>query len=53
MDNEVEVSGGGLNGMYSVTQFHFHWGDKELHPGSEHTIDDYRYPAEVYVFDII
>ncbi|XP_013869345.1 carbonic anhydrase isoform X2 [Austrofundulus limnaeus] len=52
MDNEVEVSGGGLNGTYSATQFHFHWGDKEPHPGSEHTIDDNRYPAEMHILTI-
>uniref|UniRef100_A0A3Q1GHA7 Alpha-carbonic anhydrase domain-containing protein n=1 Tax=Acanthochromis polyacanthus TaxID=80966 RepID=A0A3Q1GHA7_9TELE len=41
------LSGGGLNGTYSTIQFHFHWGDTEHHPGSEHTIDDHRYPMEV------
>lgn len=47
MDNEVEVSGGGLNGKYSAVQFHFHWGDQEHHPGSEHTVDGHRYQMEV------
>uniref|UniRef100_A0A3Q1GNA3 Alpha-carbonic anhydrase domain-containing protein n=1 Tax=Acanthochromis polyacanthus TaxID=80966 RepID=A0A3Q1GNA3_9TELE len=42
------LSGGGLNGTYSTIQFHFHWGDTEHHPGSEHTIDDHRYPMEVH-----
>lgn len=46
-ENEVEVSGGGLNGTYSSIQFHFHWGDTEHHPGSEHEIDGQRYPMEV------
>lgn len=46
-ENEVEVSGGGLNDTYSTSQFHFHWGDEEHHPGSEHLIDGYRYPMEV------
>lgn len=44
-ENELEVSGGGLSGLYSVLQFHFHWStDNE---GSEHTVDDHRYPMEV------
>uniref|UniRef100_A0A3Q3VTJ4 Alpha-carbonic anhydrase domain-containing protein n=1 Tax=Mola mola TaxID=94237 RepID=A0A3Q3VTJ4_MOLML len=46
-ENEVEVSGGGLSATYSTIQFHFHWGDTEHHPGSEHTVDGLRYPMEV------
>uniref|UniRef100_A0A3Q1HX81 Carbonic anhydrase n=1 Tax=Acanthochromis polyacanthus TaxID=80966 RepID=A0A3Q1HX81_9TELE len=48
----VEVSGGGLNGTYSTIQFHFHWGDTEHHPGSEHTIDDHRYPMEMHIVSL-
>ena len=43
----LEVSGGGLDHPYQVLQFHLHWGDAELHPGSEHTLNDHRYPMEV------
>ena len=43
----LEVSGGGLNHTYEVLQFHLHWGDTELHPGSEHMLNDRRYPMEV------
>ncbi|KAG7273072.1 hypothetical protein CRUP_010044 [Coryphaenoides rupestris] len=43
---QVEVSGGGLNGSYGVLQFHLHWGDTMLHPGSEHLLDGHRYPME-------
>uniref|UniRef100_A0A8C7WZX1 Alpha-carbonic anhydrase domain-containing protein n=1 Tax=Oryzias sinensis TaxID=183150 RepID=A0A8C7WZX1_9TELE len=48
-DKLVNVSGGGLNGMYNVLQFHFHWGKADFinHPGSEHTVDGNRYPMEV------
>lgn len=46
-ENEVEVSGGGLNGTYSTIQFHFHWGDTQHHPGSEHMVNGHRYPMEV------
>ncbi|XP_035467558.1 carbonic anhydrase [Scophthalmus maximus] len=51
-ENEVEVSGGGLNGTYSTIQFHFHWGDTLHHPGSEHTIDGHRYPVEMHIVSL-
>ncbi|XP_040923047.1 receptor-type tyrosine-protein phosphatase gamma-like isoform X2 [Toxotes jaculatrix] len=51
-ENEVEVSGGGLNGTYSTIQFHFHWGDTEHHPGSEHMIDWDRYPMEMHIVSL-
>ncbi|XP_061562073.1 uncharacterized protein LOC133417884 [Phycodurus eques] len=51
-DNEVELSGGGLNGTYSTIQFHFHWGDRDHHPGSEHTIDGHRYPMEMHIVSL-
>ncbi|KAK2820315.1 hypothetical protein Q5P01_023274 [Channa striata] len=50
--NNAEVSGGGLNGTYSTIQFHFHWGDTEFHPGSEHTINGQRYPMEMHVVNL-
>ncbi|KAM7381734.1 hypothetical protein PAMA_012530 [Pampus argenteus] len=51
-ENEVEVSGGGLNDTYSTMQFHFHWGDTEHHPGSEHLIDGHRYPMEMHIVSL-
>ncbi|XP_068160771.1 uncharacterized protein [Antennarius striatus] len=51
-ENEVELSGGGLNGTYSSLQFHFHWGDTVLHPGSEHKMDGKRYPMEMHIVSI-
>ncbi|XP_033974835.1 carbonic anhydrase 4-like [Trematomus bernacchii] len=48
-DGKVEVSGGGLNDTYSTIQLHFHWGDTEYHPGSEHKIDGHRYPMEMHI----
>ena len=40
------VSGGGLNGVYTTVQFHFHWGpDNSV--GSEHTVNGKKYAAEV------
>ncbi|KAJ3607386.1 hypothetical protein NHX12_024437 [Muraenolepis orangiensis] len=49
VDSQVEVSGGGLSGSYSVLQFHLHWGDTVEHPGSEHTLDGQRYPMEMHI----
>lgn len=44
----VEVSGGGLEHVYSTLQFHFHWGSaSQDSAGSEHTVDSHRYPMEV------
>ncbi|XP_041818221.1 carbonic anhydrase 4-like [Chelmon rostratus] len=51
-ENEVEVKGGGLNDTYSTIQFHFHWGDTEHHPGSEHKIDGHRYPMEMHIVSL-
>ncbi|XP_053270470.1 uncharacterized protein LOC128427393 isoform X1 [Pleuronectes platessa] len=51
-DNEVEVSGGGLDATYSTLQFHFHWGETDHHPGSEHTIDQHRYPMEMHIVSL-
>uniref|UniRef100_A0A3P8SPX4 Carbonic anhydrase n=1 Tax=Amphiprion percula TaxID=161767 RepID=A0A3P8SPX4_AMPPE len=46
------LSGGGLNGTYSTIQFHFHWGDTDHHPGSEHMIDGHRYPMEMHIVSL-
>ncbi|XP_056152540.1 carbonic anhydrase 4-like [Lampris incognitus] len=54
-ENEVELSGGGLNGTYSPLQFHFHWGKfhhQSNHPGSEHTLDGHRFPMEMHVVSL-
>ncbi|KAI1896323.1 hypothetical protein AGOR_G00093600 [Albula goreensis] len=51
-ENMVEIEGGGLNHKYSTLQFHFHWGDKLSHPGSEHLINDDRYPMEMHIVSL-
>ncbi|XP_057682882.1 uncharacterized protein LOC130909943 [Corythoichthys intestinalis] len=51
-DNEVELSGGGLDGAYSTLQLHFHWGDTVHHPGSEHTVNGHRYPMEMHIVNL-
>uniref|UniRef100_H2S426 Carbonic anhydrase n=1 Tax=Takifugu rubripes TaxID=31033 RepID=H2S426_TAKRU len=50
--DEVEVSGGGLNGTYSTIQFHFHWGNAEHLEGSEHEVDGKRYPMEMHIVSL-
>lgn len=47
-DAHVNVSGGGLLGVYKSTQLHFHWGNGSSAPGSEHTVDGKQYPMEVH-----
>uniref|UniRef100_A0A4W6G793 Carbonic anhydrase n=1 Tax=Lates calcarifer TaxID=8187 RepID=A0A4W6G793_LATCA len=51
-NDQVELSGGGLNGLYSTIQFHFHWGDTKHHPGSEHTVDGHRYSMEMHIVSL-
>lgn len=36
----------GFDHVYVAAQLHFHWGTTEV-PGSEHTIDNVHFPAEV------
>lgn len=38
----------GFNEVYLAAQLHFHWGTIEV-PGSEHTIDNIHFPAEVRI----
>ncbi|XP_073684931.1 carbonic anhydrase 9 [Garra rufa] len=51
MAGAVGVQGGGLKHKYTVQQFHFHWGGKDLmrHPGSEHTLNGHRSPLELHI----
>lgn len=37
----------GFDQIYLAAQLHFHWGNTEV-PGSEHTIDNVHFPAEVW-----
>lgn len=38
----------GFDNTFLAAQLHFHWGTKE-DPGSEHTIDNVHFPAEIHV----
>ncbi|CAL9699052.1 unnamed protein product [Knipowitschia caucasica] len=52
MKDAVEFHGGGLKGTYTALQFHFHWGDTEHHPGSEHLIQGKRFTMEMHVVSV-
>ena len=47
------ISGGPLDGSYTLNQFHLHWGS-EQDQGSEHTVDGHRFDngthLQVYIF---
>ncbi|CAJ1070542.1 carbonic anhydrase 15 [Xyrichtys novacula] len=47
----MSVSGGGLPDVYHTIQLHFHWGGPATN-GSEHTIDDRRYPMEMHIVNM-
>ncbi|KAJ8312846.1 hypothetical protein KUTeg_010219 [Tegillarca granosa] len=44
----IAIRGGGLEGIYRVKQFHFHWGATDRR-GSEHEINGYHYPMEMHI----
>lgn len=43
----VNISGGPLSYRYQFHEIHLHYGMSD-HLGSEHTVDGYAFPAEVY-----
>ncbi|XP_056592880.1 carbonic anhydrase 15 [Triplophysa dalaica] len=47
----MQVSGGGLPGIYRTVQLHFHWGSV-FTSGSEHTLDHLRFPMEMHIVNI-
>ncbi|XP_050515806.1 carbonic anhydrase 2-like [Diabrotica virgifera virgifera] len=42
------IANGPLIGKYVFSNFHFHWGADAME-GSEHSVDGYKYPAELHV----
>ncbi|KAL3856815.1 hypothetical protein ACJMK2_011531 [Sinanodonta woodiana] len=42
------IEGGGLPGLYKVSQFHYHWG-RTSYRGSEHTLDRTAFPMEMHI----
>ncbi|CBY12062.1 unnamed protein product [Oikopleura dioica] len=47
-DVDANFSGGHIGNEYQFHSFHFHWGDKSGHGGSEHTINGHHTFAEVH-----
>ncbi|XP_060568465.1 carbonic anhydrase 7-like [Ruditapes philippinarum] len=45
---DLKISGGGLEGLYELAQFHFHWGHSDR-VGSEHFLDGKSYPLEMHL----
>jgi len=43
----VLISQGGLQSVYMLEQFHFHWGETNSE-GSEHTVNGKAYPLEIH-----
>lgn len=48
----VNVSGGPLSYQYSISRARLHYGERDLQ-GSEHTIDNHAFPAEVSTWTVI
>lgn len=46
LEGEYKLTGGGLPSTFKAAQFHLHWGS-ENDRGSEHTVNEKSYPAEV------
>jgi len=44
----ASISGGPLDGSYTLNQFHLHWGSQR-DQGSEHTIDGHSYDGELHL----
>lgn len=42
------LTGGPVSGKFRLKQFHFHWGASD-DKGSEHTVADIKYPAELHL----
>ncbi|XP_025900763.1 carbonic anhydrase 9 [Nothoprocta perdicaria] len=45
---ELLAIAGGYAQQYKAVQLHLHWGSPSG-PGSEHTVDNHRFPAEIHV----
>lgn len=44
--NLPQIYGAFMDEMYLLTEYHFHWSDKD-NEGSEHTVNGHHYPGEV------
>lgn len=48
LEGEYKLTGGGLPSTFTAAQFHLHWGS-QLDRGSEHTVSEKSYPAELHI----
>ncbi|KAK2170294.1 hypothetical protein LSH36_3g05055 [Paralvinella palmiformis] len=46
VSNPPQISGGHLNGIYSLVHAHFHWGESNTEMGSEHKVDGEIFAGE-------
>lgn len=46
-----EIFGGGLDQVYRLAQYHFHW-SQDNKRGSEHTVDGHHYPMELHLVHV-
>lgn len=46
--DSIGMSGGLLGNTYNFHSFHFHWGDRKMGGGSEHTLNGNHHFAEVH-----
>ena len=46
---KLDIDGSDFKEKYNFLQFHFHWG-RNNYQGSEHQINDKKYPLEVWRF---
>lgn len=47
LKDDYFVRGAGLPGRFKAEKMEFHWGQNNASPGSEHSINGRRFPAEV------
>ncbi|VDN06986.1 unnamed protein product [Thelazia callipaeda] len=50
-DKRPFIIGGGINGTYQLSQFHFHWA-LQNDVGSEHTVSSLHFPAELHLVHV-
>jgi len=48
--NHINITGGPLSYKYQIYEIHIHYGQQD-EMGSEHSINGYSFPAEVFIFE--
>ena len=47
---KLDIDGSDFKEKYKFLQFHFHWSKTDSYQGSEHQVNDEKYPLEVWIF---